>query len=133
MIIKAALILIRKDKNAKKLMFVRAKGKNYYVFPGGKQESNETIEQSLKREIKEELDTEIKCIKEIGITIGHTPNDEELEMHLYTARLSGEPAANSEIEEIAWMSRFEIDKNIERMTPMTMEHVLPFLEEIGIF
>lgn len=133
MIIKAGLILIRKNKNTKELMFVRAQGKDHYVFPGGKQETSETIGQALKREIKEELSADIKCVKKLGKVTGATPDGRDLVVHLYTARLSGEPIANSEIEEIKWMSREEIDNYLGQMTPMTMEHVLPFLEEAELF
>ena len=45
-----------------------------WEFPGGKIESNETREQSLVREIKEELKTDIKVIKYIT-TVEHTYPD----------------------------------------------------------
>ncbi|MDD3035343.1 MAG: NUDIX domain-containing protein [Candidatus Saccharimonadaceae bacterium] len=133
MITKAALILIRKNNKQNELMFVRAKNKDFYVFPGGKQESNESINQALKREINEELNANIKCIKKIGEVTGQTPDGRDLKMHLFSAKLIGEPIENSEIEEIIWMNRKEIMNRLDRMTPMTMQHVLPFLEEKRIF
>lgn len=133
MITKAALILIRKNNKQNELMFVRAKNKDFYVFPGGKQESNESINQALKREINEELNANIKCIKKIGEVTGQTPDGRDLKMHLFSTKLIGEPIENSEIEEIIWMNRKEIMNRLDRMTPMTMQHVLPFLEEKRIF
>lgn len=133
MITKAALILIRKNNKQNELMFVRAKNKDFYVFPGGKQESDESINQALKREINEELNANIKCIKKIGEVTGQTPDGRDLKMHLFSAKLIGEPIENSEIEEIIWMNRKEIMNRLDRMTPMTMQHVLPFLEEKRIF
>lgn len=52
MITKAALLLFRDNQGKKELLFARAKGKSYYVFPGGKQEDSETIEEALQREFK---------------------------------------------------------------------------------
>ena len=41
-----------------------------YIVPGGKVEMNETIEESLKREVKEETNLDITDIKLIGLTDG---------------------------------------------------------------
>jgi 8-oxo-dGTP diphosphatase len=54
------------EKNNKILIAKRKKGKcleALWEFPGGKLEENETIQECLKREIKEELDIEIKVGK----------------------------------------------------------------------
>lgn len=133
MITKASLILLRENNARKELMFVKAKEKQHYVFPGGKQEPNESIEQALDREIKEELGANIKNVEKIGFVKGQTPDGRELEMYLYLAELLNEPSANSEIEEIRWMSRQDIDSYLPQMTPMTIEHVLPFLLEKKLF
>lgn len=54
-----AAIIIREGK-----IFATQRGygewKDYWEFPGGKMEPGETPEEALKREIKEELDTEIE-------------------------------------------------------------------------
>jgi len=55
----AAAIIIKNDKV---LIAKRPEGKHkagYWEFPGGKIEDNETAEQALVREIKEELNIEI--------------------------------------------------------------------------
>ena len=36
---------------------------DYYTFPGGGQEENETLEDGTKREIKEELGIDVEVIK----------------------------------------------------------------------
>lgn len=52
------------DSN-KKLMIGLRKDNYIWEFPGGKKESNESIEECLKREWKEELNLEINIEKEI--------------------------------------------------------------------
>jgi len=133
MIVKAALLLFRDNNDAKELMFVQPYGKSYYVFPGGKQEDNETIEQALVREIQEELSAGIKNVDNIGVVTGQTPDGRDLEMHLFTAILLNEPRAASEIAEIYWLNRESALENKSLMTPMTLEHVMPFLDKNGIW
>lgn len=129
MITKAALLLFRTPETAKELMFVRAKGKEHYVFPGGKQEAGETIAEALQRELKEELGTSARNVRSLGEVTGVTPDGRPLTMHLYTGELEGKPTPMSEIEEIHWLSLDAIAANHAVMTPMTLEHVLPFLAQ----
>ena len=51
--------------NNKKLLIGLRKDDYMWEFPGGKRELNETIEECLKREWKEELNLEIYIEKEI--------------------------------------------------------------------
>ena len=43
----------------KKILATLSKGKKVFYIPGGKREGDETDEQTLFREIKEELDVEV--------------------------------------------------------------------------
>ncbi|MBW3537928.1 NUDIX domain-containing protein [Candidatus Parcubacteria bacterium] len=128
MIVKAALLLFRTRDDTKQLMFVRAFGRPHFVFPGGKQEAGETIEQALRRELEEELRTKAKDIHPLGIVEGNTPDGRPLQMHLYSAVLLNEPQPSSEIEKIVWMSQEEALTQSAAMTPMTLEYVFPFLK-----
>ncbi len=128
MITKAALLLFRENQGVKELLFARAKGKPYYVFPGGKQEADETIDQALQRELQEELGTQVSGVKKLGVVTGQTPDGRDIEMHLYSGELQGQPHPQAEIEEIAWMSLNAVAEKQEQMTPMTLGHVLPFLK-----
>ena len=127
MITKAALLLFRDNQGKKELLFARAKGKAHYVFPGGKQEAGETIEEALQRELEEELGVQATGVKKLGVVTGHTPDGRAMEMHLYSGRLQGTPRPQAEIEEIVWMSRNDVAKKQAAMTPMTLQQVLPFL------
>ena len=133
MITKAALLLFRDNQGKKELLFARAKGKPFYVFPGGKQEADETIEEALQRELQEELGTQALDVKKLGVVTGQTPDGREMVMHLYSGELQGEPHPQAEIEEIAWMSQDTVAEKQALMTPMTLDHVLPFLKAQNIW
>lgn len=45
---------------------INGQTKEYYVIPGGGQESNETLEENVKRELKEECSIEIKILGYLG-------------------------------------------------------------------
>lgn len=133
MITKAALLLLRDNAGQKELLFCKPKGKSYFVFPGGKQEDGETIDEALQRELQEELGAQVVNVNKLGVVEGNTPDGRAMRMYLYTGELSGEPYPQAEIESIAWMSRSEVEVQADAMTPMTLEHVLPFLTEQRIF
>lgn len=64
---RGAVVIIENNKVA--LIRREKAGRVYYVFPGGKQELGETIEQCAKREAFEELGVEV----EIGELITQVP------------------------------------------------------------
>jgi 8-oxo-dGTP pyrophosphatase MutT (NUDIX family) len=127
MIVKAALLLFRGPTTERELMFVRAKGKAHLVFPGGKQDEGETIQGALARELREELQVGVVDVRKLGVVTGATPDGRPLQMHLYNGVISGEPTPSAEIEEIVWFTREAALANQSIMTPMTLQHVAPFL------
>ena len=54
------ILLFRKKKKKKEI-------KEYYAIPGGHLENNETLEECLIREIKEELSIDVEIIDYLGI------------------------------------------------------------------
>ena len=133
MITKAALLLFRGADDRRELLFTREAGKSYYAFPGGKQDPGETVEDALHRELDEELGVAVMDVQKLGVVSGQTPDGRDIEMHLYSGEISGEPHAQDNIEEITWMSQADIAAHQDAMTPMTLEHVLPFLRARGIW
>lgn len=107
---KIALIKIENGQ----ILSTKSKGKNKYYIPGGKRENNETDEQTLIREIQEELSVEIinESIKYVGTFKAQSHGDIEgviVKMTCYNADYIGEPKANNEIEEIKWLNYTDLD------------------------
>lgn len=89
----------------------------YWEFPGGKVEENESHEQTIIREIKEELNSEIKPISYIGVS-NHTYTDLgeykpfSITMYAYKCKLIKGELSLSEHTESKWASYDEM-KNME--------------------
>ena len=80
-----------------------------WEFPGGKIEPGETIEDCIKREIKEELGIGIE-VGEHLITIDHTYTHLRVSLTVHHCRyLTGEPMP-IECDEIRWVTLDEIDQ-----------------------
>jgi ADP-ribose pyrophosphatase YjhB (NUDIX family) len=91
-----------------KILSTMSKGKDTWYIPGGKREGNETDEQALIREVKEELNVDIlpETIEQYGVFEAQAhgkPEGTVVRMTCYTAKFSGGPSASSEIEQIAYL------------------------------
>ncbi len=98
-----------------KILSTLSKGKDTYYIPGGKREGNETDEETLIRECKEELTISIKkdSIKYYGTFEAQAHGKAEgitVKMTCYMADFEGELQANSEIQEIKWLRYSDLDK-----------------------
>lgn len=99
----------------KKILSTLSKGKDTYYIPGGKREENESDEDTLIRECKEELTIDIKkeTIKYYGTFEAQAHGKEEgiiVKVTCYMAEFEGEISASSEIEEIRWLTFADLDK-----------------------
>lgn len=85
--IKVVAAIIR-DANGRVLCTQRGYGewKDWWEFPGGKLEAGETPEEALKREIREELSTEIR-VDEFLCTVDYNYPTFHLTMHCYLCSL----------------------------------------------
>jgi 8-oxo-dGTP diphosphatase len=79
-----------------------------WEFPGGKVEPGETEEQAAVREIREELDLEIK----VGASLGPAVDiSERYRLHVYLATIvAGEPVLR-EHAELRWFAPDELDES----------------------
>ena len=84
--------------------------KDWWEFPGGKMETGETPEEALKREIREELSTEIQ-VDELLSTVEYDYNEQafHLTLHCYLCSLLTEAMHLNEHEAARWLSRDELN------------------------
>ena len=82
--------------------------KDWWEFPGGKLEAGESPEEALKREIREELSTDI-CIEEFLCTVEYDYPKFHLTMHCYKCSLLTEALHLNEHEAARWLTIKEID------------------------
>ena len=82
--------------------------KDWWEFPGGKMELGETPEDALKREIREELSTEIS-VDEFLCTVEYDYPKFHLTMHCYLCSLLTEALHLNEHEAAKWLTKDELD------------------------
>jgi 8-oxo-dGTP diphosphatase len=93
------------------LICQRKKGDRYelkWEFPGGKLNANETIEQCLRRELREELSIEIHSIERIQAETSYYEDGGFFHVsYCFVSSFDNEPQ-NNVFEEIRWISLDEL-------------------------
>jgi 8-oxo-dGTP diphosphatase len=79
-----------------------------WEFPGGKQEKNETDEETLVREILEELNAEIEIIQKLPIT-SKDQGWREIQLVPFVCKLKPSHIILTEHEQILWLAAEELD------------------------
>ena len=83
--------------------------KDYWEFPGGKIEAGETPEEALVREIREELETEIKVGEKL-ITVEYDYPAFHLSMDCFLSEVVSGKLTLTEHEAARWLKRTELDE-----------------------
>ena len=106
--IEVVAAVIRKDDK----IFATQRGygewQDWWEFPGGKMEPGETPEEALKREIHEELSSEIS-VDEFLCTVEYDYPKFHLTMHCYLSSLLSEALHLNEHEAARWLSMDELN------------------------
>ncbi len=110
--IKVVAAIICDDIKEKNKIFATARGygdlKGGWEFPGGKVEIGETTQEALKREIMEELDTEIK-VGELIDTIEYDYPTFHLSMDCFWAEVVAGHLELKEAEAAKWLTKAQLD------------------------
>lgn len=129
MIEKAAAVIIRHQE----VLVCRKLGTDVFLSPGGKLETRETMEQCLKREVREELDVGLDWVRPFGAySAASALEADQVRIEVFIVGIDGEPSPSSEIVELAW-----VGADLGRGSGITVgsvfaEQVIPDLVDEGM-
>lgn len=122
-----AAIIIRDGK-----LFATQRGygkwKDWWEFPGGKIEQDELAEDALKREIREELASDVE-VGELLTSVEYDYPDFHLSMLCYLCSVASGRLSLLEHEDARWLAADELDS--VNWLPADME-ILPLISDILI-
>jgi len=99
----------------------------YWEFPGGKQETGETLEACLRREIMEELGVDVKIERRL-LQVDHDYEMKSISLHLFQcSRLRGEPRPIG-CDDLKWVDPQDLDRY--RLPPPDVQ-ILPFIKNLS--
>lgn len=124
-VVKVGLALVKDGQ----VLLVRRHDDPWLILPGGKPIDDETDEETLARECREELSCSIdpRSLRWLGKFTDELVDDRDrrVTVRLYAASLLGKPTPSAEIEELAWHS---LDNtSAEFLAPSLRRQILPRL------
>lgn len=120
----AAAIICNQQKQ---LLVVRKQHTDCFMQVGGKVEPNELPEQTMLREISEEIGCQAHIQQFVGCFETSTANEPDcrLRSYVYYVEINQEPHIAAEIAEMKWI---ELDDQDTLLAPLTTEIVIPWLK-----
>ncbi len=109
----AAAVIEAVNDNGEPIIFATQRGygefKDGWEFPGGKIEPGETPQEAIKREIMEELDTEI-TVEELIDTVEYDYPEFHLSMDCFRCKIAKGNLVLKEHEAARWLTRAQLDE-----------------------
>ena len=120
----AAVIL----NSQQQLLLVRKQQTQMFMQVGGKLEAHETPEQTMLREIQEEVGCEAEILQFLGRFETATANEPNhlLVSYVYEVQLKQEPQIAAEIAEMKWI---DLDDQTTPLAPLTRDIVIPWCQQ----
>lgn len=117
----AAVILNEQNQ----LLLVRKKNTQFFMQVGGKLESEELPENTMLREIHEEIGGQARIQQFIGRfeTLAANEKNHQLVSYVYQVELDQAPKIDAEIAEMKWI---DLDDDQTLLAPLTKEIVIPW-------
>lgn len=111
-----------------KVLLLKKYSKNYYEFPGGKLREEESVEECLFRELKEELNINVKTFEKLK-RLEFSFEGKEITDHIFIIKdFEGEIKNNeSEVfEKLEWQDLEELNglnlaPNVEEISPLLQQ------------
>lgn len=109
-----------------RVLLVRKRGALFFMQPGGKLEEGETAQETLARELNEELGCTLLNAVPLGVFTAEAANEpgETVEAAVFRVEIEGDIKPRAEIEELSWI--YPNDHTV-RVAPLTRLHVLPLI------
>lgn len=110
------------------MLVVRKKNTACFMQVGGKLEPNELPEQTIVREIAEEIGCQANIQHYLGRFETATANepDHQLVSYVYHVTLDQIPTVHAEIAEMRWV---DLDDNETPLAPLTTQIIIPWIKQ----